>query len=183
MKTLADSHVWGVRQVKWPFHDGIAPAARPRMRGASAARLTPLETTRRRRGLKVAVRFRSLYEDWPFAATFARRRRVVSTFGLRQMPAPRIPPSRVTNQHEFWRTFGITNERMGTEGEWGTSFAKATEVETGNGERGRGNSEWGTEGNSNPLRGRAPAQTAQGFPIARQRCTKVPSLSNRKDTL
>ena len=56
----------------------------------------PLETARRRRGLKVASCFLSHYKDFSALATFARRLRAVSTFGLRQMPAARKPPSRHT---------------------------------------------------------------------------------------
>ena len=56
----------------------------------------PLETARRRHGLKVASCFLSHYKDFSALATFARRLRAVSTFGLRQMPAARKPPSRHT---------------------------------------------------------------------------------------
>jgi hypothetical protein len=49
----------------------------------------PLEPPRRRRGLKAALMFHSLHKDISIVATFARRRRVVSTFGLRQMSATR----------------------------------------------------------------------------------------------
>ncbi len=56
----------------------------------------PLETARRRRGLKVASCFLPHYKDFSVLATFARRLRAVSTFGLRQMPAARKPPSRHT---------------------------------------------------------------------------------------
>ena len=65
--------------------------ARTTKRGASAARLTPLESTRRRRGLKVAVWPLSLHRGCLAVATFARRLRVGSTFGLRRMPASRKP--------------------------------------------------------------------------------------------
>jgi len=82
------------------------------MRGASDARLTPLETARRRHGLKVALMSRLLYEDYLGAATFARRRRVVSTFGLRQMPAPRIGlrPTRIFTNEGSLVTFHWHND-------------------------------------------------------------------------
>ena len=65
---------------------------------------SPLETVRRRRGLKVAIPVRFIFSFTVHrCATFARRRRTVSTFGLRQMPATRKPPTRYTKAHKISR--------------------------------------------------------------------------------
>ena len=67
-------------------------------------RISPLETVRRRRGLKVAIPVRFIFSFTVHrCATFARRRRTVSTFGLRQMPATRKPPTRYTKAHKISR--------------------------------------------------------------------------------
>ena len=67
-------------------------------------RISPLETVRRRRGLKVAIPVRFIFSFTVHrSATFARRRRTVSTFGLRQMPATRKPPTRYTKAHKISR--------------------------------------------------------------------------------
>ena len=65
---------------------------------------SPLETVRRRRGLKVAIPVRFIFSFTVHrCAPFARRRRTVSTFGLRQMPATRKPPTRYTKAHKISR--------------------------------------------------------------------------------
>ena len=67
-------------------------------------RISPLETVRRRRGLKVAIPVRFIFSFTVHrCAPFARRRRTVSTFGLRQMPATRKPPTRYTKAHKISR--------------------------------------------------------------------------------
>ena len=78
----------------------------------NAAHLTrgvlPREATRRRRGLKVAVSFLSLHGGCLFHATFARRLRVASTFGPRQMPATQ--KRRRCRRHGNARVAGYTEE-------------------------------------------------------------------------
>ena len=67
-------------------------------------RISLLETVRRRRGLKVAIPVRFIFSFTVHrCAPFARRRRTVSTFGLRQMPATRKPPTRYTKAHKISR--------------------------------------------------------------------------------
>ena len=68
----------------------------------------PLETARRLRCLKVALGILWRHDGFLITATFARRRRAVSTFGPRQMPATRKPPSRYTKTpaSQATRNFG-----------------------------------------------------------------------------
>ena len=77
-------------------HIGVLRCARTTNARRICRAASPLETACIRRGLKVAARLLSLRGDCLIWATFARRLRAVSTFGLRQMPAARKPPSRCT---------------------------------------------------------------------------------------
>ena len=72
-------------------HIGVLRCARTTNARRICRAASPLETACIRRGLKVAARLLSLRGDCLIWATFARRLRAVSTFGLRQMPASQKP--------------------------------------------------------------------------------------------